>query len=60
MEGDFRRVDASLMEEMDVFEDVFCVVRDEKCFCDVGDRSDVVLIICILLTPPLRRVFFTP
>jgi hypothetical protein len=33
-EGDFRRVDASLMEEMeemDMFEDVFCVVRDEKC-----------------------------
>jgi hypothetical protein len=34
-EGDFRRVDASLMEEMDVFEDVsedvFCAVRDEKC-----------------------------
>jgi hypothetical protein len=31
MEGDFRRVDASLMEEMDVFEGVCCVVRDEKC-----------------------------
>jgi len=28
---DFRRVDASLMEEMDVFEDVYCAVRDEKC-----------------------------
>ena len=31
MEGDFRRVDASLMEEMDVFEDVFCAVGGEKC-----------------------------
>ena len=52
-EGDFRRVDASLMEEieqmeqMDMSEDMFCVVRD---------RSDVVLIICLLLIPPLRRV----
>jgi hypothetical protein len=55
-EGDFRRADASLMEEMeemeetDVSEDMFCVVRD---------RSDVVLIVCLLLIPPLRRVFFT-
>jgi hypothetical protein len=38
------------MEEMDVFEEVFCAVRD---------RSDVVLVMCLLLTPPLRRVFFT-
>lgn len=33
-EGDFRRVDASLMEEMeemDLSEDVFCVARDEEC-----------------------------
>ena len=30
-EGDFRRVDASLMEEMVVLEDVFCAVRGKKC-----------------------------
>ena len=49
-EGDFRRVDVSLMGEMDVLEDVFCAV---------GGGSDVVLVMCLLLTPPLRRVLFT-
>lgn len=29
-EGDFRRVDASLMGEMDVSEDIFCAVRNEE------------------------------
>ena len=38
------------MGEMDVLEDVFC---------DLGGRSDVVLIMCLLLTPPLHRVLFT-
>ena len=30
-EGDFRRVDASLMEEIDVFNDVIYAIRREKC-----------------------------
>ena len=30
-EGDFRRVDASLIKKVDVFKDVFCAVRGEKC-----------------------------
>jgi hypothetical protein len=47
------------MEEMDAFEDVFCVLRDEKCSVMWGVRSDVVLIICLKLTPPLRRATFT-
>jgi hypothetical protein len=35
---------------MDVREDMFCAV---------GDRSDVVLVTCLFLIPPLRRVYFT-
>ena len=48
-EVDFRRVDASLMGEMNVLKDIFC---------DSGGRSDV-LIIYLLLTPSLHRVLFT-
>ena len=38
------------MEGMNVLEDVFCAV---------GGRSDVVLVVYLLLTPRPRRVLFT-